>query len=69
MGKVLGKECLADTVGPDEDDVGGTVEPFEPEEIFDLGTIDLLGPVPVKVCQGFEVAEPSAPHASLETAA
>lgn len=67
MDKVFGEEGFADSVGSYEHDVGGVFEPLEPEEIVDLGAVDFLGPVSIKVTPGFEGAEPSLSQSSLES--
>ncbi len=41
-----------------ENDVGLVLEEAKAEEILRLGTIDLLGPGPVELCEGFEDREP-----------
>ena len=66
MGDVLGDHGLAESVGRDQDDVTGAVEEIESERGFDRGAVDLLGPVPVVVGNGFESAEVTSGEAALE---
>lgn len=54
--------------GQDEQvQVGPVLDELELEEFIERGAIDLLGPVPVKVCDRLELARLGAANAALET--
>jgi len=60
---------LAESLGGDEDDVVAAVDEVELEGGFDVGAVDLRGPVPVEVRHGSEGAEAASGQAPLEAAA
>ena len=57
MEEVFDQHRLAESVWPDEYDVGGVVDEGELEEFFDEEAVDALGPGPVEVGDGLEGAE------------
>jgi hypothetical protein len=38
----------------EKDDIGGVLEKREPGEVLDLEAIDLFGPIPLELVEGFE---------------
>ena len=67
--EVLHQHRFADTVWPDEDDIGGVVDEGEREQLLDEGTVDALGPGPVEVGDGLEGADARVGQAPFEGAA
>ncbi len=52
-----GEVGFAEADETEEDDVGFVVDELEAEEILDLQTVDLLGPVPAEGVEGFDDGE------------
>ena len=48
-----------------KEDVAMLGQPVEMEEVLDLGTIDLFGPGPIEVVEGFDKGEPGGLEATL----
>ena len=67
--EVLHQHGLADTVRPDQDDVGGVVDEGEREQLLDEGAVDALGPGPVEVGDGLEGADTGVGQTAFEGAA
>lgn len=59
-GDVLDQHGLAGAVGFEHDDLSAFAGKVERDGAFELGSVDLLGPVPVEVGNGLESAEPAA---------
>ena len=69
VGNILRQGRLADSVGADQDCVGGVVEEFERHQGFDGGLVAAFWPCPIEVAQGFEAADMSIFEAALQAAA
>jgi len=69
MRDILRDHRLAEALRRDEDDVAVLDEEVELDGGFDLGAIDVLGPVPIVVGDGLEAPDATASGAPLETSA
>src|SRR6516164_6477467 len=68
MGNVLRQGRFADSVGADQDCVGGIVEEFERHQGIDGGLVAFLSPRPIEVAQRFEAADMRIFEAALQAA-
>jgi hypothetical protein len=68
MGNILRQGRFADSVGADQDCVGGVVEEFERHQGFDGGLVAFLWPRPIEVAQRFEAADMRIFEAALQAA-
>jgi hypothetical protein len=59
---------LADADVTDQDDVGLGCDEGQTEQVLDLRAVDLFGPVPLEVIEGFEHGEARVVDASLDAA-
>ncbi len=66
MQQVLGDHGFADTVGADQDDVGGLLEEVQGEQLIEELAIDFFGPGVIEVGDGFELEEARVAEATLE---
>lgn len=55
--QILGQHGLAEALRRDEDDVLALGDEVEREDAVDGGAVELLGPVPFEVREGFEAAQ------------
>ena len=67
VGDVFEDHGFAETVGAEHDEVASLAEELEGQGGLDGAAVDLLGPVPVEVCDGFETADFGEFETSLET--
>src|SRR5262249_43048086 len=68
MGDVPGNHGLAETVGPDEDQIAAFADKVEGEGALDHVPLDLCGPVPIEIGHGLESAQLGALKPALEAA-
>ena len=63
-----GQMAFAQPDAAQEDDVGPLGDKLQTEEVLDLEAVDLLGPAPVELVQGFDDREAGLSDASLDRA-
>jgi hypothetical protein len=68
VGDVLGEHGLADAVGTEQDEVSAFLEEFQSQGSLEQGSIDLFGPIPVKVGDRLEASEPALDASPFERA-
>jgi hypothetical protein len=69
ISEILGDHGLAQAGGPAQDEVAAAREEVEGERPLDQGAIDFLGPIPLELGQGFEVAQAGLRQAAFQAAA
>ena len=66
MCEVLGPGRFAYAIGPQQYHVGRFLEKFQRHEFLDGGAVAALGPTPVEIAQGLELADVRIGEASLQ---
>ena len=69
VGDILGDHGFPQAIAADDHAVAGFGEEVQGEGAFDQRAIDLLGPLPIEVSQGFKAAETGLSQAAFEAAA
>lgn len=65
MAQCVTRIALPQTDPAEEDDVGLVVDKLQAEQVLDLKAIDLFGPTPVELLEGFEHGEVGEPDPAL----
>ena len=64
-GERQGQMSFAQAHSTQKEDVSMLGQPVEMEKVLDLGAIDLFGPGPIEVIEGFDKGEPGGLEATL----
>ena len=64
-GERQGQMSFAQAHSTQKEDVAMLGQPVEMEEMLDLGAIDLFGPGPIEIVEGFHKGEPGGLEAAL----